>query len=277
MPSRSQNADIIGDDVGRTITQPGRTAQDRRRGDVPLDMTARSNVELIVITVVVPAYARNYGELVLDRVGIFGIGAYLVLLTVEIPGSGGIQPRRRVEQRLVKELQMRLHADDQRMTEGEIVVVHHVQRNHVVRTVVIVEPEVGPFAEAVVIGHESDVRTKLVLLVLVIDTGTDRHTEFEVGVQLAVLDLRAVHGPLVPVGIHLFTHRSLVVLLTAQAIFRQILEAPPHLRSVVSRIKPAVCNRSQAGFRQIHKSVAVVVHVAQQMSIQRSVQQEDRR
>ena len=59
-------------------------------------MTARSNVELIVITVVVPAYARNYGELVLDRVGIFGIGAYLVLLTVEIPGSGGIQPRRRL-------------------------------------------------------------------------------------------------------------------------------------------------------------------------------------
>ena len=31
-----------------------------------------------------------------------------------------------------------------------------------------------------IIGHESDVRTKLVLLVLVIDTGTDRHTEFEV-------------------------------------------------------------------------------------------------
>lgn len=60
---------------------------------------------------------------------------------------------------------MPLHADDQRRTVGEIVVVHQIQRQRILVARVVVQPEIGVFAEVVEVGDDRQVRAHLVLFV----------------------------------------------------------------------------------------------------------------
>mgnify|MGYP000646406990 FL=1 len=71
-------------------------------------------------------------------------------------------------------------------------VVHEVQRERILIAAVVVQPEIGVLVEVVEIGHESQVRTHLILLVGIVDRRADGHTYFKITVRAAVADLRTV-------------------------------------------------------------------------------------
>ena len=179
---------------------------------------------------------------------------------------------------------MRLHADDQRRTVGEIVVVHQVQRRGVLIALVGVEPEIGILVEVVEVGYERQVRTHLVLFVGVVDRRTDGHTYFNIAVGVAVADMRSVErhrfslGLPVPVLRHILAHGGGVFEIehAAQAVFLHELPAPAHLRAVVRRVEPLVGHVDLVGFRQVAEMVVVVVHLSC-VGVRRAVEQDDAR
>ena len=177
---------------------------------------------------------------------------------------------------------MSLCTDDQRRPVGEIVVVHEVQRERILIAAVVVQPEIGVLVEVVEIGHESQVRTHLILLVGIVDRRADGHTYFKITVRAAVADLRTVEGHIgarllpVPVLLHLVAHRILVVEHTAQAVLLYEFPSPADLRTVIGRIKPLVGHVDLVGNRQVAESVVVVIHLAD-VGIHRTVEQDDAR
>ena len=236
----------------------------------------------VVIGVVIAADARHDREFVLDGIGVFGIGPRLLLVAVEveIARRRSRNPRRRVDQTLPVVVQMRLHADDQRRTVGEIVVVHQVQRRGVLIALVGVEPEIGILVEVVEVGHERQIRTHLVLFVGVVDRRTDGHTYFNITVGVAIADMRSVerHRLPIPVLRHILAHGGGVFEIehAAQAVFLHELPAPAHLRAVVGGIKPLVGHVDLVGFRQVAEAVVVVVHLPG-VGVHRTVEQNDAR
>ena len=59
--------------------------------------------------------------------------------------------------------------------------------------------KIGIFIEEVVVNHECDIRAQLLIVILVVDSLTNRLAELEVGVDLLILDLRAVDVGSVPI------------------------------------------------------------------------------
>ena len=249
-------------------------------------MAAGREEKAVVIVIVVAAKSGHDRELVPDGVGILGIGSGLALVAVEIVVADAVggDPRRGIEELLAVVVQMPLHADDQRRTVGEIVVVHQIQRQRILVARVVVQPEIGVFAEVVEVGDERQVRAHLVLFVGVVDRRTDRHTDFKIAVGVAVADVRTVErhllvaGPPVPVLLHRLAHGPgvLVVEHAAQTILLHELPAPAHLRAVVGGIKPLVGHVDLVGFRQVAEAVVVVVHLPG-VGVHRTVKQNDAR
>ena len=242
-------------------------------------MAAGRYEKLVVESVVIAANAGNDRELVLDGIGVLGIGAHLLLAAVEIVETRlrGLDPRRVVGQTLAVILQLRLRADDQRRTVGEVVIVHQVHRQRILVALVVVQTEVGVFVEMVEVGHEREVRTHLVLLVGIVYRGSDGRTYFKIAVRAAVADLRSVkRARLVPFLAHLVAHRILIVEHAAQPVLLHELPAPANLRAVVGGIEPLVGDVELVGQRQVAEPVVVVVHLAH-VGVHRTVQQDHAR
>ena len=92
-------------------------------------MPAGRHEELVIKRIVIAADTRHDRELVLDRIGILGIGTHFLLVAVEVVERSRSRrnPRGVVSKTLAVVLQMSLCTDDQRRPVGEIVVVHEVQ------------------------------------------------------------------------------------------------------------------------------------------------------
>ena len=179
---------------------------------------------------------------------------------------------------------MGLQAYDQRRAVGEVVVVHQVQRQGVLVSVVVVEPEVGLLAEVVEVGDERQVRTHLVLLLGIVHRRAHGHADLEVAVGVAVADVRAVEGHRlpgllpVPVARHRLAHGRgiLVVEHAAQAVLLHELPAPADLRAVVRGVEPFVGHVDLIRERKVAETVVVVIHLAH-VGVHRAVEQDDAR
>ena len=249
-------------------------------------MAAGRDEEAVAPVVVVAADARHDRKLLLDGIGVLGIGAgfALVAVEVEIALLQIRDPGRTVQQPLLVIVQMGLHAEDQRRPVGEVMVVHQIQRHGVLASVVIVQSEIGILAEMVVIGHEGEVRTHLVLLVGVVDGRSHGHADLEVGVGVAVADVRPVEGHFliglrpVPVVAHGVAHgrRVLVAEHAAETVLLHELPSPADLRAVVGGIEPLVRHVDLVREGQVAEPVVVVVHPAH-VGVHRSVEQDDAR
>ena len=249
-------------------------------------MPARREIKLVVIAVVVAAHTRHQRKLILDSIGILGVGARLVLGAVELVERRPLprNPGRVVEQRLAHGRSMALQTHVERRTVGEIMGIHQIGRQRVFVAAVIVEPEIGVLVEVVEIDDESEVGTHLVGFLLIVDRRTDGGADLEIPVGSAVADVRTVErhglalGLPVPVLGHRFAHggRVLVAYHAAQTVFLHELPAPAHLRTVVGRVEPLVGHVDLVGLGQVAESVVVVVHLAH-VGVHRTVEQHDGR
>ena len=240
-------------------------------------MAARREVVFVVERVVVAACACYERELVADRVGVFGVEARFVLAVVHIvaaPFDPAVVDEI-VDEPFVERLQVGRDAHDERRAVGEVMAVHRIERHRVFVAGVVVQSEVGALVEVVEIGHEGDVGTHLVLLVLVVDGGTDGHAQFDVAVETSVADLRTVERAAVQRALaHLVAHRIFVAHAAAETVLGRDLEAPAQLQSVVGGVEPAVGHVHRTRLRQVAEAVVVVVVG---FGVHRTVCQHDRR
>ncbi len=228
---------------------------------------------------VVGTHAHHQRELILDRIGVFGIYARLGdrPLARERPcGHDRLVGHAEGVVVVVEHAHVRRCAHVERRAQREVVGIHKVERHGILYDVGRIQTEIGVGRVVVVVeDHRQIVLYGVGLVAAECLLGADRYADLHVGVYVAVVYLRTVYGGVgCSAGQHLVAHRVAVVHLSAQTLLVDNLPAPADLRATLGLVQPFVRHVDLVGLGHVDEAVVVVVVAAR---IHRAVGEDDRR